>query len=239
MKLLIQNPACLTISAIVVIGIFSFSKKQLPSEPYVDKNANRLYNMLFCDDLELYKRNTATPHQYPFDELFATNTTPADLEAIIHNDTIGTQAKIIAHNQLMAKGKTSEKKELLGVIMEVGLDEGLDVLAAYKDGTARYINYSGSIVVWDTPDYVSNQIRNDLFANSFEIVKKINRSEHARRSHPEKGVARITFLVTDGLYFGEGPIEVLFNDPLAKPAVSNATELIAYLNGKTSSEPKK
>ena len=37
---------------------------------------------------------------------------------------------------------------VLGVIVEVGLDEGLDVLASYQDGTARYINYTGKMILW-------------------------------------------------------------------------------------------
>jgi hypothetical protein len=43
---------------------------------------------------------------------------------------------------------------------------------------------------------------------------------------------RITFLVSDGLYFGEGPINDLFNDPMAKPALITATELMRYLTEK-------
>jgi hypothetical protein len=240
MKVTMRNGSNIIILVVGFFGLFSFSyRKNSTSEPYVDKAANLLYNMLFCDDLELYKRNTARPYVYPFDKLYDQNSTLAELQKITRNDTVETRLKILAHNRLATKGTKVENKELLGVIVEVGMDEGLDVLATYKDGTARYINYTGSIVVWEAPDAISTQIKNDLFANSFEIVKRINRSEQPRRSHPEKGMARITFLVTDGMYFGEGPVEVLFNDPLAKPAVSNATELMAYLTGKASNQQKK
>ena len=40
-------------------------------------------------------------------------------------------------------GQDVPKQELLGAIIEVPLDEGLDVLAAYVDGTVRYINQTG------------------------------------------------------------------------------------------------
>src|SRR5215472_12275269 len=43
-------------------------------------------------------------------------------------------------------------KLVLGVVVEVSLPEGLDVLAAYADGSARYLNWSGAAVVWDAPD---------------------------------------------------------------------------------------
>jgi hypothetical protein len=40
-------------------------------------------------------------------------------------------------------------KELLGVVIEVGMDNGLDLLAAYADGSSRYYNFSGAGVVMD------------------------------------------------------------------------------------------
>jgi hypothetical protein len=40
-----------------------------------------------------------------------------------------------------------------GMVMEVPMAaNGLDLLAAYADGTARYYNYSGASVVWERPD---------------------------------------------------------------------------------------
>ncbi|UOQ72994.1 hypothetical protein [Hymenobacter cellulosilyticus] len=43
-------------------------------------------------------------------------------------------------------------KQVLGVVVEVSLEQGLDLLAAYADGSARYYNYSGAGVVWENPD---------------------------------------------------------------------------------------
>ena len=45
-----------------------------------------------------------------------------------------------------------EAKHLYGVVVEVGLDEGVDVVAAYADHSARYFNYSGAAIVWDHPN---------------------------------------------------------------------------------------
>jgi len=38
-----------------------------------------------------------------------------------------------------------------GVILDVPLAGGLDTLAAYVDGTARYINHSGRTIIWEVP----------------------------------------------------------------------------------------
>ncbi|HEX8891356.1 MAG TPA: hypothetical protein VF779_19565, partial [Pyrinomonadaceae bacterium] len=43
-------------------------------------------------------------------------------------------------------------KQLYGVVVEVSMDEGLDIVAAYADHTARYFNYSGAAIIWERPD---------------------------------------------------------------------------------------
>jgi hypothetical protein len=122
---------------------------------------------------------------------------------------------------------------LLAVIVEIGLPQGLDVLASFKDGSARYINQTEKILVWETKDENSNILTSKLFAESANVVKQIGPWLEPRRPHPSKGNVRITFLVSDGLYFGEGPMNVLFNDPLASPALTAATELMKYLTEKS------
>lgn len=126
-----------------------------------------------------------------------------------------------------------KKKELLAVIVEVGLDNGLDALASFNDGTARYINQTGKILVWETTDEKSMELTQDLFLKSQNIVNQIGAWDKPRRPAPTKGNVRITFLVSDGLYFGEGPINVLFNDPMASPALTSATNLMKYLTEKS------
>lgn len=125
-------------------------------------------------------------------------------------------------------------KELLAVIVELGLEKGLDVLASFHDGTARYINQTGKILVWETTeDAKANELTNDLFEKSRQILQRIGRGNNQRLPYPSKGNARITFLASDGLSFGEGPIEALFNDPLANPALISATQLMQYLTEKS------
>ena len=141
---------------------------------------------------------------------------------------------ILAYNRQLASGHKPTKKELLAVIVEVGLDEGLDVLASFNNGTARYINHSGKILVWETTnDEAANKITTDLFASSQNIVNQIGVWDKPRRPNPTKGNTRITFLVSDGLYFGEGPIDVLMNDSMSNPALTKATELMQYLTQKS------
>ena len=43
-------------------------------------------------------------------------------------------------------------KQVLGIVVEMAMPQGLDILAAYADRSARYYNYSGAGVVWERPD---------------------------------------------------------------------------------------
>jgi len=129
-------------------------------------------------------------------------------------------------------GDKPAKKELLAVIVEVGLDDGLDVLASFSNGTARYINQTGKILIWEASDKTSDELTKDLFLKSQQIIDQIGPWDKPRRPYPTKGNVRITFLVSDGLYFGEGPINDLFNDPLARPALNAATGLLKFLTEK-------
>jgi hypothetical protein len=232
----------ITLIAIILIsmGLFSFLKKSpTTTDPYKDSATNLIYNLLFCDNIDLYKNNTQPPYTYPFDILFSEASTTADFQKIIDDKNSDSRLKVLAYNRQRSKGNKPENKELLGVIIEVGLDDGLDVLASFSDGTARYINQTGKMIIWETTDEKSNKLTQDLFTKSQEIVKQIGPWDKPRRPHPTKGTARITFLVSDGLYFGEGPMDVIFNDPLASSALTTGTELMQYLMEKVENSPNR
>lgn len=199
--------------------------------PYADESTNRIYNMIFCDNIELFKSGTEAYDKYPWNILVAEH---ADLDELkkLTRAKLESRFKILAYNKLSERGAAVENKELLGVVVEVGLDEGLDVLAAFSDGTARYINHSGKMIFWETVDDESIVYTNDLFSKSKAIVEKIGPWDKERPAAPAQGHARISFLVSDGLYFGQGPINVLFNDPLGSEALQSATELMQFLTSK-------
>jgi hypothetical protein len=215
------------------MGLFSFLKKSpTPGTPYNGAGTNLTYNLLFCDDINLFKTNTKTPYTYPFDILFSDTSEISDFQKIIDDKNPESRLKVLAYNRQRAKGHTPDKKELLGIIIEVGLEGGLDVLASFSDGSARYINQAEKMIIWEAADDTSAKLTADLFQNGQEIVKQIGVWDNPRRPAPTKGTARITFLVSDGLYFGEGPMDVIFNDPLASPALVSGMELMKYLIAK-------
>lgn len=203
--------------------------------PYHSTGVNTLYNMLFCDNMELYKKDKKSKEVYPWDILISDKIDSAGLQKIIKDNALESRMKILAYHKLPSEEHKNEDKELLGVIVEVGLDEGLDVLASYKDGTARYINYTEKTIIWDAKDAQSNALTEDVFNNSINIVKQIGPWDQPRMAAPAKGNLRISFLVSDGLYFGEGPMNALFGDPMAGPALNAALALMQYITEKSQS----
>ena len=224
-----------------IMGILSFLKKspartqiQTSIAPYKDSSTNFIYNLLFCDDLNLFKEKTKQPYTYPYNILFSETSTSTDLQEIIDDKISDPRIKILAYNRQRSTGHKTTKKELLAVIVEVGLKHGLDVLACFENGTARYINQTGKILIWETTnDETANKITNDLFVSSQKIVDEIGIGSIPRRPNPKKGYARITFLTSEGVCFGEGPTDALFTDPVASTALTKSTELMQYLTQKS------
>src|SRR5262249_4019695 len=109
------------------------------------------------------------------------------------------------------------------------LPEGLDTLAVFADGSARYINYTGKMVIVEGAPSVFDKEISKVIEASQPIVAAIGPWEKDRLPPPVDGNIRLTFLVSDGLYFGEGPIGVMQQQPLASPLISAATQLLLKL----------
>lgn len=196
--------------------------------PYNDDALNKVYNLLFCDDISLYKSESLYG-TYPFDVLFSDNPDTAKLEAIAIDQKLETRHQLLAYHLLKAKGTPAKQRVLGGVIIEVAMENGLDVLAAFNDGTARYINYTGKLLIWETQTQESNQLITQLFNDSINVVNRIGPWDGDRRQAPVNGAVRLSFLVSGDLYFGEGPFEVLQRDAMGGPVINSATMLMTYL----------
>lgn len=123
----------------------------------------------------------------------------------------------------------SDARQLLGVVIEVALDEGLDMLAAYVDHSARYINYSGAAVLWDHADPSLDDAIDELLDAARAILQQIGPWEGPRPPAPPTGQARISMLAPGGLFFGQAPLQTLMTDPLAAPAMNAALKLMQAL----------
>jgi hypothetical protein len=210
------------------MGLFDlFSKKQSPAppRPYRNEGFNKIYDLLFCDNIALY-----TPQDvYPWNILFAQPVNRDQLQAVANDRSQEARARALACHLLRAANVPVMVKELFGVIIEVSLPGGLDVLAAFSDGSARYINHAEKMVVWENRTEESQALIANLFNNSVMVVDRIGPWDKDRKSFVTGGMVRLSFLVSDGLYFGEGPFDFMAKDAMAGPVIQAATQLMIFL----------
>jgi hypothetical protein len=127
-------------------------------------------------------------------------------------------------------------KQVLGLVVEMALPEGLDVLALYADRSVRYYNHAGGAVVLDRAEGVPGELVDALLEAAAGVVEQIGPWEEARPGPPPRKHLRLSFLTPSGLHFGEGPTAALEREPMAAPIVQGATALVAELTGQLRSQ---
>ena len=177
---------------------------------YSDPAINKLYNLLFADDQEAFE-------------------VLADQEAaqVAVDDSAESRLRAVAYRKLAKSGQpVAGEPPLLGTIVEIGLDEGLDTLAAYADGSVRYFNHAGGGSLIEPGTALQVQAAAVLLASK-AVVAAIGPWEGERLPPPPAGQARLTFLTGGQLYFGQGPFGALAADALAGPVLAAATTLLS------------
>lgn len=196
-----------------------------PYTPYASEAVDAIYNLLFCDDVSDFLAKPGT-EPVPWQVTLASN--PPDIKALEDLAADRSQegrVRFLAYQKLRQARQAVPEKQLLGVIIEMPLAGGLDVLAAYSDGGVRYINQSGKIAVVEGSDALTPLVES-LFAASQAVVNVIGPWSEARRPPPGPGNVRLSFLVSDGLYFGEGGLKVMQREAMAAPVIQKASELL-------------
>ena len=193
-------------------------------EPYGDPGRNKLYGLLFADDLEAFRPSGILSG--PWATLFAARPDRDDLAALATDNGTESRIRILAWRRLASLGAANPTAPpLLGVVVEVGMDAGLDALAAYDDGRVRYLNHAAAPAIFEGDPSLAGSVR-DLLAAAEPVAAAIGPWEETRRPPPEPGTLRLTFLVGGELRFGEGPIDVLARDPMGGPVFAAAGRLL-------------
>jgi hypothetical protein len=96
-------------------------------------------------------------------------------------------------------------RQVLGAIIEVPFEDRLDVLAAYADGSARYINHQGGMIVWDRMD----ETITPLVMNVIREAPPIGAPQEDRLDDPiAPEEVRLSVLTPGGIHVWQGvPLE--------------------------------
>jgi len=190
-----------------------------------------LYNSLFADDPDNFikmRDNKAISWIYD-------NRKPVieELESIAIDKSVESRIKFLSLYTALKHGLKINKKIYFGTILEVPMEGGYDVLAFYSDRTARYYNYSGKAIIYEGGRInVDNTIEK---ANSaaIQVCNILEPWEKERLPRPKGDAIRISFLVSDGLYFGNSSIKTIGNDQMASAMFGNGAEVMKALLNET------
>jgi hypothetical protein len=201
---------------------------QLSSGPYKDEGTNTIYHLLFCDRPELFVQGSENAES-PWSILFAKVPDSVALRKIAEDSAQESRVRMLAYNALRKAGHKVEGKELLGVIVEYRMPGGLDTLAVFVDGRARYINQTGKMSIDEGGLPRLKEHKQKVIDAAKAILPKIGPWEKERLPAPKVGDIRMTFLASDGLSFGEGPMEVMKQEPTGAPLVMASAQLLEAL----------
>ena len=196
-----------------------------PYSPYANQATDAIYNLLFCDDVSTFQpKEDSQPTSWQT-TLFSEPADISGLEALAADTSREGRIRALAYQRLRSAGEKVRGKVLLGVIVEVPLSKGLDTLAAFSEGGVRYINQTGKIGVFENVPGLQPLVQN-LFKASQQVVDQIGPSKQPRLPPPKPDGIRVTFVVSDGLYFGEGAMSRMQHDQLAGPVIDAAVALL-------------
>jgi len=102
--------------------------------------------------------------------------------------------------------KSYEADDIKGVVIQVPMERGADVLAAYADGTARYVNHSGKAIVWDITDATITDIIRKLLGSCKQLSGVVR---PVSGNHSVKDMVRVTLLTLNGNRFAYASMQSL------------------------------
>jgi hypothetical protein len=193
--------------------------------PYPETSLNRIYDSFFCDDPSAYRPGPEKQPSAWQNILFNPEPDAVAVRGLAEDPVHQSRIRMLAFNWLRQRRLAIVRKELLGIVTELRLPEGLLVVAAYTDGTVRYIGRTGKLVAFESSTANVADQAGKLLAASRTAIEHIGPWEHARLPPPAEGNIRMTFLVSDGFYFGEGDSASMQQDPIGAPIVRATRKL--------------
>jgi hypothetical protein len=163
------------------------------------------------------------------------------LKQIVDTDGLNTRIYLQAWHTLMSLNEQppeSLRGVIQGVVTEYHMDKGLDIVAAYTDRTARYWNYSGAGIVWETRDPEIDKLIEDLLKVGQEIMNRIGAEPRENLPIPTPGKLRIFLMAYDGSSFGEGLYDQLIKDQMGNYAINASYNLMMGLMKKQENSRK-
>jgi len=122
------------------------------------------------------------------------------LRSILGFPNLETRIQLWVWSALRELGERPDPKsgtEVLGVVVEMPMRGAYDTLAAYQDGSARYLNFSGAAIFWDARDATIKSLCQRLIGSTIsESPRAVPRQDIML---PKSGT-QVTLLTRSGMY---------------------------------------
>ena len=192
--------------------------------------ASGIYNLLFCDDLAAFAPRSPGKMAPWQETLFGPEQDARKVSALASEPTAESRVRALAYTWLRGRGKEVPKGIVLGVVIERPIESGIDVVAAYADGGARYINHTGRMSFFEPGAFADVDTEAKRLVELGALVAaRIGPTDKPRQPPPPLTDIRITFVVSDGLYVGQGPIAAIENDAYGGPLMAQGGKLLSIL----------
>ncbi|WP_374582933.1 hypothetical protein [Pseudoduganella sp.] len=192
-----------------LLAAFGAGSKTRADAPYAKDELNAVHKLLFADDAG---------------QLFGDAPDVRVVQAIAQDATEESRVRLLAAQWLRTHGEPPAAPEVLGVVIEVPLDDSMDTLAAYADGRVRYIDQHGGTAVFEgAPGDVAQQAKTLVAAASAAYS---GANPHKPKLAPHNGRMRMTILAQEGNRVLEGPLHSILGDALAKPVLEQGRRLL-------------
>lgn len=198
------------------------------ANPLGSAQLSAAYELLFCDNSQLYKNEMTIPH-YPWDILMKRESDPDKILKIYQNKELETRPRIVACSLLNAMGVKVDNSELLGMVIEIHHKVGLDVLAVYNDGTARYINSNHQLIIWETNTERSTELLDKLFSLGNMALQGRQPLFVERGNLPLLGRIRFSYLTSQGIKMDEGSLQEVHSQSSLDFILQKGIEFMNYL----------
>jgi hypothetical protein len=197
--------------------------------PYDKEETDYLYNQLFGDDNKLFQPRDNQPAEGSWKTLLAIRASAAALRKIAEDGAAPAIKRIIALARLRGKEAAPIQPEMLAVLVESGEEDGMDTVAVYADGTVKFINAEGRVSHLDGSLPAAREKIAVLMSMAGQLSTRMEAWTGRRLSPPVRGMVRLTFLATNGCFFGQGEIRILAKDKSAGPIIRQAADIFTTI----------
>lgn len=193
-----------------------------------DHNMGQLYSMLYCDEPELFRPTDSIPGTEWQQLMFSPRPAVSAILDLAEDRSQESWIRILAYEWLRRQGSSTLplRTELLGVIVELPVAGGLDVLAVYRDGRIRYVNHVGVMVAFHEGAQCVTESASRMLEAAQSALEHGDTEMHDRRPPFRHDAVRLSFLTSSGLHMSEGVWPRLVCDPLFGPVLRQAVTLL-------------